>query len=219
LVSGIWINHTILSKFSNIEFMKRLIIILWCGLFAQSVYADNTCPSLQAYQSVDRGVDAYFLKYVFKQYTFADGKLDLVIEQEQDSPIRSSSVDAPVEIRRVTFGRGNLSNNEATKACFFQPLAFAQGGLGKEYWGWHMLWSEATGLQTGGLYYARMDGKAWVSSLPKRLTKFAAIKPQFKLENQTITVTWHQLENAAAANMQAISSDEGRSWDIAPAPP
>jgi hypothetical protein len=85
-----------------------------------------------------------------------------------------------------------------------------QGGARQDYWGWHMLWSEPVGL-----FYARMDGEAWVSSLPKMLTKFAAINPQFKLENQTISITWQQVENGVAANMQAVSSDEGRSWEIA----
>lgn len=194
--------------------MKKLITILCCSFFAQGAYADDTCLSLQFYKFVDRGIDAYFFKYVFKQHAFADGKLDLVIEQEVDNPNRDSSTSAPVEIRQVTFGRGNSTNKEA-KTCFFQPLAFAQGGLGKEYWGWHMLWSETTSSQTGGLYYARMDGKAWVSSLPKRLTKLAPINPQFKLDKDTIIVTWQQTENGATANMQATSNDEGRSWDTA----
>jgi hypothetical protein len=80
-----------------------------------------------------------------------------------------------------------------------------------------MLWSEnLSNAKTGGLFYARMDGEAWVSSNPKLLTKLAAINPQFKLEKDTITVTWQQVENGFTANMQALSSDEGRSWDVAP---
>ena len=113
------------------------------------------------------------------------------------------NVNLPAQIKQVTFGRG-----QAEPACYFKPLALEQGGD----WGWHMLWVEAS----GGLFYARMDGEAWVSSNPKHLTKLAAINPQFKLENQTITITWQQVESGVTANMQALSSDEGRSWDVAP---
>jgi predicted SPOUT superfamily RNA methylase MTH1 len=115
------------------------------------------------------------------------------------------NVNLPAQIQRVTFSRG-----QAQPACYFKPLAFVQGGEAEKYWGWHMLWAEPVGL-----FYARMDGEAWVSSNPKQLTKLTAINPQFKLEKDTITVAWQQVENGVKANMQALSSDEGRSWDIA----
>ena len=117
-----------------------------------------------------------------------------------DLAIIVHNVNLPAQIKQVTFGRG-----QANPACYFKPQAFEQGGD----WGWHILWAEPVGL-----YYARMDGEAWVSSNPKILTKFTAINPQFKLEKNIITVTWQQIENGATASMQAISSDEGRSWDI-----
>ena len=122
----------------------------------------------------------------------------------RDLAIIVHNVNLPAQIQRVTFNRGN---NE--KSCYFKPLAFVQGGEGKQYWGWHMLWAEPVGL-----FYARMDGEAWVSSNPKRFSKLAAINPQFKLEKDIVTVTWQQTENGVTANMQALSSDEGRSWDI-----
>ena len=122
----------------------------------------------------------------------------------RDLAIIVHNVNLPAQIQRVTFNRGN---NE--KSCYFKPLAFVQGGEGKQYWGWHMLWAEPVGL-----FYARMDGEAWVSSKPKRFSKLAAINPQFKLEKDIVTVTWQQTENGVTANMQALSSDEGRSWDI-----
>ena len=58
--------------------------------------------------------------------------------------------------------------------------------------------------------------KLGVSSNPKRFTKLAPINPKFKLEKDIVTITWQQVENGLATNMQAISSDEGRSWDITP---
>ena len=140
-------------------------------------------------------------RFTFTQFGFDQSARDLAIIVHK--------VNLPAKIQRATFGRGHDE-----PACYFKPLAFAQGGEGKQYWGWHLLWAEPVGL-----FYARMDGEAWVSSNPKRFSKLAAINPQFKLENQTIIVTWQQVENGVTANIQAVSSDEGRSWEIAPTQP
>lgn len=194
--------------------IKKLFVIILCGFFAQGVVAQENCIALKASKIAGSTQE----KYVFKQHTFADGKTDLVIEQHLDEAFDNALSDPPsdpaVEIRQVTFGRGNVANIEATKPCFFQPLAFAQGGQAEQYWGWHMLWSQPVGL-----YYARMDGEAWVSSNPKTLTKLAAINPQFNLQNQIISITWQQLESGVTVNMHALSVDEGRNWEIAPIKP
>lgn len=173
--------------------MKLLFFALL--LTMSFAHAQEKCDALQANRYGGSGA------YVFKQYKF-ENKSDLVILTPTTSP--------QAEVRRVTFGRGDVS-----QTCYFKPLAFAQGGEAENFWGWHMLWAEPS-LDTGGLYYARMDGEAWVSSSPKRLSKLSPINPHFKIENQTITVTWQQVENGLTANIQAISSDEGRSWVVAP---
>lgn len=173
--------------------IKSIFFSIICSLFAQCVFADE-CIALKVNKT--DGNAAPLGEYVLKQHVFADTKIDLVIQQKQSK--------SPAEIRRVTFGHGL-----ASPACYFQPLAIAQGGEGNQYWGWHMLWAEPQGL-----FYARMDGEAWVSSNPKRLTKLAVLNPQFKLDDQNILVTWQQVENGTTVNMQALSSDEGRSWEI-----
>jgi hypothetical protein len=169
--------------------MRKFFIVFFCGIFysffTQSVFACENCPVLKANRDTVAGA------YIFKQLMF-ENKQDLVIVTPQ------------AETKRVTFNRG-----DASISCYFQPIAFAQGGD----WGWHMLWAEPLGL-----YYARMDGEAWVSSNPKRFTKLMAINPQFKLENQTIAVTWQQVENGVTASLQALSSDEGRSWEVSVVP-
>jgi hypothetical protein len=196
--------------------MKKLSILILCGFFVQCVYAQEDCIALKANKIADSSQE----KYVFKQHTFADGKTDLVIEQHLDNAFADAPSIPPVEIRRVTFGRGNAANSEATRTCFFQPLAFAEGGQGEQHWGWHMLWTESLpDGKSGGLMYARIDGEAWVSSNPKILTKLVAINPQFSMHSQSIIVTWQQEENGNTANMQAVSIDEGRSWEIAPTKP
>ncbi len=184
--------------------MKQLFTFIFCVLLWHNADAEQSCGSLKA-NKTDGSVVSQG-EYVFKQHVFAtqkndEAKLDLVIEQLQPN--------APAELKRVTFDRG-----DASQACFFQPLIFKQGGLGAQFWGWHLLWSEPQGL-----FYARMDGEAWVSSLPKRFTKLAPINPQFKLDGQNIIVTWQQVEYGTMSNMQAVSSDEGRSWEINPSQP
>lgn len=127
----------------------------------------------------------------------------------RDLAIIVHNVNLPAQIKRVTFNRG-----KAQPACYFKPLAITQGGQNAQYWGWHLLWQEPVGL-----FYARMDGEAWVSSNPKTLTKLVAINPHFNMQNQRISITWQQLESDVTVNMQALSSDEGRSWEIAPIKP
>jgi hypothetical protein len=174
--------------------MKKLLLIALClSLNAQA--HEGLCDKIEA---VKKNNQQQLERFTLTQFGFDHNARDLAILVH--------NVNLPAEIKRVTFNRG-----QEAPSCYFQPLAFAQGGD----WGWHMLWAE-TG---GGLFYARMDGEAWVSSNPKQFTKFTAINPQFKLDGQTIKIIWQQVENGATANMQAISSDEGRSWDVAPIKP
>ena len=137
----------------------------------------------------------------------------------RDLAIIVHNVSLPATIKRVTFNRGKLKPN-----CFFKPVAFAQGGQNSQiqadqFWGWHILWTEASENLPQGLFYARMDGEAWVSSNTKVLTKLAAINPQFNQQNQIISITWQQLEGGVTVSMHALSVDEGRSWEIAPIKP
>lgn len=173
--------------------MKKTIFIALMLSLSLSAKADENglCDKISA---VKKNNQQQIERLTLTQFGFAS---------KPDLTIIVHNVNLPAQIKQVTFGRGQVQ-----PACYFKPLAFEQGGD----WGWHMLWVEAS----GGLFYARMDGEAWVSSNPKRLTKLAAINPQFKLENQTITITWQQVESGVTANMQALSSDEGRSWDVAP---
>jgi len=77
-------------------------------------------------------------------YEFEAGKYDLAMLLGEQAP----------EVKRISF-----SGRES--ACAYQPLAVERGGN----WGWHMVWQESD----KGLFYARMDGEAWVSSPKKRI--------------------------------------------------
>ena len=172
--------------------MKKFIFTALMLSLSLSAHADESgvCDKISA---IKKNSQQQIERFTLTQFGFAS---------KPDLAIIVHNVNLPAQIKQVTFGRG-----QAEPACYFKPLAMLQGGD----WGWHTLWSEPVGL-----FYARMDSEAWVSSNPKILTKFTAINPQFKLENQAVTVTWQQVVNGVTANMQAVSSDEGRSWDIAP---
>ncbi len=178
------------------------VILLILSLNAQTD-ENGLCDKISA---VKKNSQQALERFSFTQFGFDDAGVTAY-----DLAIIVHNVNLPAQIKRVTFGRG-----QAEPACYFKPLAFAQGGEAEKFWGWHLLWAEPTILQTGGLFYARIDGEAWVSSNPKRFTKLAPINPKFKLEQDTVNVTWQQVENGLAVSMQAISSDEGRSWDIKP---
>lgn len=169
-----------------------LVLVLSLGLAAQADEA-GMCDKLDA---IKKDSQQQLERYTFTQFTFDNAAHDLAIIVH--------NVNLPAQIKQVTFGRG-----QAVPACYFKPLAIAQGGENAQYWGWHLLWTEPQGL-----FYARMDGQAWVSSNPKRLTKLAPINPHFKLDKEVIAVTWQETENGLIVNMQGLSNDEGRSWDI-----
>jgi hypothetical protein len=183
------------------NFKQNLVFIGFFTVLCLTAQADENglCDKVEA---VKKNKQQQLERFTLTQLGF-DSKPELAIIVH--------NVNLPAQIKQVTFNRG-----QAQPTCYFKPLAFAQGGEGEQYWGWHLLWAEQPNLQTSGLFYARMDGEAWVSSNPKNLTKLIAINPKFKLDNQTISITWQQVENGITATMQALSNDEGRSWDIAP---
>ena len=178
--------------------MKSILSFLLC-LFIQFVHADSSalsshfhCTASTAHKSSSQ--------FTLIQHTLADNSQELVIAEHAEN--------MPTQIHQVTFGR-NSAKSPLPNACFFTPLALKQGGVEASFWGWHLLWSEPSGL-----FYARMDGEAWVSSVPKRLSKLEVSNTQFKQDNDTIMITWQQTENEITANMRAVSTDEGRSWQI-----
>ena len=122
--------------------------------------------------------------------SFEDGLRDLVIANTSN------------EIRRVTF-----NNNQS---CVYQALAIAEGINEKERWGWHLAWADKQNI-----YYARMDGEAWVSSVPKKIAAQNVSKLRFSQTKNLLTLNWQAADGAYS--MQ--SNDEGRSWNVAPISP
>jgi len=106
------------------------------------------------------------------------------------------SVGSEIEdIKRVTF-------ISTASACHIQPIALERGGD----WGWHLVWTEGD----AGVFYARMDGEAWVSSPKKKIAELPASEIELKLTNLTVELHW---TDAAGNQASRKSDDEGRYWD------
>lgn len=118
-------------------------------------------------------------------YEFETGKYDLAMLLGEQAP----------EVKRISF-----SGRES--ACAYQPLALERGGD----WGWHMVWREPD----KGLFYARMDGDAWVSSRKKGITDQPVMMVEFKSNGQQLDITW---QDEFGQQFSRRSADEGRSWD------
>lgn len=125
--------------------------------------------------------DSHGVKLTFSQHAFENDAYDLVIAQSPD------------DIKRVTF--------EHAKTCTYQALAIAEG-VG---WGWHLAWADAKAV-----YIARMDGEAWVSSVPKKIAAENTRELRFTQNAGLLTLNWQ----AGGASYSMQSGDEGRSWQL-----
>jgi hypothetical protein len=118
---------------------------------------------------------------------------NLVI-QEQISPNQFKS-------HQVTFHKPDSLNEQLSEACEITPIALIQGAN----WGWHVLWQSSQGI-----YYARVDGEAWVS-VPKRLAEQQGVDVSMAVDKETVTVQWKTTTSSQQVQ-RAVSVDEGRSW-------
>lgn len=139
----------------------------------------ENCPSAEV-------VDSHDVKMIFWQHQAADGASDLFMAQSQP--------EQKLDIKRVTF-----SNNKS-QGCAYQALALAEG-IG---WGWHLAWADKQNI-----YFARMDGEAWVSSVPKKIAANNIKKLSFTQNQGLLTLCWQQ---ADGISFMMQSDDEGRSW-------
>lgn len=118
-------------------------------------------------------------------HEFEPGKYDLAMSKDE----------VPENIKRVSF-------SGADAACIYRPIAIERGGD----WGWHLVWAE----QGEGVFYARMDGEAWVSSPKKRIVPSPAEKVELKISGQHLEIHW---QDDVGQRLRQKSPDEGRSWD------
>lgn len=135
------------------------------------------------------------------------------------------AVDAPIRVAQMDVGEGlqelaivyQAANNKEKitrlsfagskeTGCHFPAIAVLKGGD----WGWHVAWTSSANQ---GVFYARVDGEAWVSSLPKRLSREVAELVAFKELKDKLIITAKYPINLNLPEQQFFSEDEGRSWD------
>ncbi len=103
---------------------------------------------------------------------------------------------------RASFGGWRID------ACPHHGPALARGGD----WGWHMAWFDGG---KPGLYYARMDGAAWVSSPAKRFgnPERQAGHPALLSVGERVYLAWKEIGEQDSAIWLAMSEDGGRNWN------
>ena len=149
----------------------------------------------------------------------------LVWADAQCASVSASAGDAQIQVAQSVFDGGLQelaiihqaagSNQKITRlsfagsketGCHFPAIAVLKGGD----WGWHVVWTSSANR---GVFYARVDGEAWVSSLPKKLSPDVAELVTLKAVQGKLTITAKYPANLNLAEQQFVSEDEGRSWD------
>ncbi len=121
---------------------------------------------------------------------------------------------API-VKRATFGRWKV------EGCPHHGAALAAGGEGKNWWGYHMAWFDGGNDESGkkaSLFYARMDGEAWVSSPAKKFGDHSkqAGHPALLSLGDKVWLVWRETDTKDVVTKNMImglfSDDGGRNW-------
>lgn len=112
--------------------------------------------------------------------------------------------------RRASFGHWQIDG------CPHHGAALASGGEGADWWGYHLAYFDGNDNKPG-LYYSRMDGVAWVSSVPKRFGthKNQAGHPALLSQGEKVWLVWREIEKNENLILGMFSDDGGRNWQDA----
>ena len=117
-----------------------------------------------------------------------------------------------ITTHRATYGHWKVDG------CPHQGAALATGGQGNQWWGYHMAWFDGGNDESGKdatLFYARMDGDAWVSSPPKRFGNKlkSAAHPALLALGANVWLSWIEKDANKTQVWMMQSDDEGKSRD------
>lgn len=160
------------------------LLLLSSIAIAETAPVDSLCP-VRTFQHPQAG------KVVIWQHYFG-GAFDLAMAPETPSGL------APMI--RLSFG----GSSEAK--CHFPAIAVHKG----DNWGWHVAWGSSA---KSSLMVVRVDGEAWVSSLPKKLASQTADAIALSEKDGLLMLDYHLLSDSTSLKHTMISSDEGRNWD------
>lgn len=131
-------------------------------------------------------------RLVLEQTKMADGRYDLAFTITKAGQASRTT--------RISFGGSTESG------CHFLAAEVLPGGD----WGWHVAWSSN---QKSGVYFARVDAAAWVSSLPKRMASEPSKYLSLHANGSALKVQFGNDPNPEK-QLEAHSSDEGRTWEL-----
>lgn len=155
--------------------------------------ADSSCECCRIAMTTDATGNAVAMW----RHLFDGGARDHAIAKFSDAPV--------TEVKRASFGGWKID------ACPHHGPAIARG----DDWGWHMAWFD--GGEKAGMFYARMDGEAWVSSPAKRFGNVdqQAGHPALMSQGEQVWLVWKELTDSASIIRMATSGDGGRNWSEA----
>lgn len=110
-------------------------------------------------------------------------------------------------LHRATYGHWKI------EGCPHHGAALASGGEGADWWGYHIAYFDGNDKKAG-LYYIRMDGVAWASSVPKKFGnhKNQAGHPALLSLREKVWLVWRESEDRKDFIFGMFSDDGGRSW-------
>jgi hypothetical protein len=111
------------------------------------------------------------------------------------------------ELHRASFGHWKVDG------CPHHGAALASGGDGEQWWGYHMAYYDGQDKKPG-LYYARMDGEAWASSVPKRIgnPQHQAGHPALLSVAGKVWLVWREMHGSQQQLFGMFSDDDGKNW-------
>lgn len=163
--------------------------------------ADSSCECCRiALTNKPNGTVAAMWRHVF-----AGSERDHMIAE-----IPAASMLTPP--KRATYGRWKIDG------CPHHGAALVSGGDADRWWGYHMAWFDGGNEDSGkqaALYYARMDGEAWVSSPPKKFgnMKNQAGHPALLAHGEDVWLAWREKTAGKTQVWLMQSNDEGKSWN------
>jgi len=171
------------------------------SFLAERKLADSSCECCRiALASKPDGTVAAMWRHVFEG-------------SERDHMIAEiPAADKVPDPKRATFGRWKIDG------CPHHGAALTGGGDGARWWGYHMAWFDGGNDDAGKdatLFYARMDGEAWVSSPARKFgnMKKQAGHPALATSGDNVWLVWREKDAGKSQLWLMKSSDEGKNWD------
>jgi len=158
-------------------------------LLLSPAWAMAECKSFTASAQDDQAHNSHIL---IQQQRLANGKLELTVSEVHQAKV--------IRTAQLSFAGSTHTG------CHFVAVSVLKGGD----WGWHIAWVTK---QTAGVFYARLDSEAWVTSLPKRLSHQAVSQVQFVQDKRGLSL--HSMDAYGRTLHTLYSDDEGRNWQDA----